>query len=169
MPEQPKADKSESSWKTWTDLHWATRLVIVVAVCLSLGALVVSVALADPAYRAVYALLWIASVAVGALLGILATPYDRQEQDGFRATGATLSAFLSGFVVSKLDRLFERAFNDKEFLMPAFLTAVLSCLAVTLSIALMTAVIRQYMPTDDATQAAKPAQKKTKPKVAAAD
>ena len=129
-------------------LHWATWLVIIVGVSLCVGSLVVSLALGDARYRSVYALLWIASVPLGCLLGTLSTPYDQAEEKTFGTAATALSGFLSGFVVSKLDRLFEGL--DKDALLSAtFLVALLSCVAVTLSTALVTATIRKYELDDD--------------------
>lgn len=43
----------------------------------------------------------------GWVLGIFFTPYNGNEEALFLTTGQTISAFLSGYVVSKVDRYFE--------------------------------------------------------------
>ncbi|QDK81224.1 hypothetical protein EXU85_22485 [Spirosoma sp. KCTC 42546] len=57
-----------------------------------------------------YILNWLISllgVLIGWIIGILATPYDSLESQKFLTIGQSISVFLSGYVISKLDRFFE--------------------------------------------------------------
>lgn len=57
-----------------------------------------------------YILNWLISllgVLIGWILGILATPFDGAESQKFLTIGQSISVFLSGYVISKLDRFFE--------------------------------------------------------------
>jgi hypothetical protein len=49
---------------------------------------------------------------VGWVTGILATPDDPTQQALFSRNAATISAFISGFIVAKLDRLFEESLKQ---------------------------------------------------------
>lgn len=51
---------------------------------------------------------------IGWGIGILATPLDNAETARFVTLGQAVSAFLSGYVVSKLDRFLEGALFSKE-------------------------------------------------------
>ena len=124
------------------NLHWATRLVIVVFVSLCVRALIVSLALGNTQYRNVYALLWIASAPLGWPLGTLSTPYDQAEEQTFGTAGPALSGFLFGRRGQQA-RPPVRTSGRERAAQHHVVIALLSWVAVTLSATLITAVIRK--------------------------
>lgn len=57
---------------------------------------------------------------LGWLAGILFSPYDAKENMVFSNTMKGISAFASGYLVSKLDKVFEKALETGLFLSPVF-------------------------------------------------
>lgn len=57
--------------------------------------------------RAVNVLALVSGAAVGWLLGVAVSPYDAREASAFPKYAGAVSAFVSGYVVSKLDRVLE--------------------------------------------------------------
>ncbi len=55
-------------------------------------------------------LLCILGALLGWIPGILAAPFDPREATTFATLGQTLSAFLSGYLLSKFDRFLDKAF-----------------------------------------------------------
>ena len=55
--------------------------------------------------RSMNLMVTIGGTVLGWLIGILATPYDVAEKDQFTIYAKTISAFLSGYAVAKVDRL----------------------------------------------------------------
>lgn len=51
---------------------------------------------------------------VGWGIGILASPFNKTESTRFISLGQAISAFVSGYLISKLDRFFEVALYSKE-------------------------------------------------------
>ena len=51
---------------------------------------------------------------IGWILGILASPYDTNESQKFLTIGQSISVFLSGYVISKLDRFFEASLYQPD-------------------------------------------------------
>jgi MFS family permease len=57
----------------------------------------------DPSQYAMTCLIGALGVATGWLIGLLASPYGRVEEKRFSQYAATVSAFLSGYVLSKVE------------------------------------------------------------------
>jgi hypothetical protein len=51
---------------------------------------------------------------LGWVTGILSTPLDKDEKSQFSAYAAAISTFLSGFVVAKVDKIYEREFMNNN-------------------------------------------------------
>jgi hypothetical protein len=58
------------------------------------------------------------SAALGALIGwaagILSAPYNTRESTQFRVYGKVASAFITGFLVAKIDRIFDLGIDEKH-------------------------------------------------------
>jgi hypothetical protein len=88
----------------------------------------------------------------GWVLGTLASPYGKKDQERFGAVGKAASAFLSGFLLSKFDRIFNLAvpegghpqFLFDEKLIRRLLVGLI-CLVVSTMIVFIS---RQYYPID---------------------
>jgi hypothetical protein len=50
----------------------------------------------------------------GWLVGMFFSPYSAKESERFASIGQTISAFISGYLVSKLDRFFEKTLYDEQ-------------------------------------------------------
>ena len=86
-------------------------------------------------------------LAAGWLAGILFAPYQ-SEQDRFREYVKLVSAFLTGYVVSKVDRLFELWFDPAHgpLLLDSIIAyRILICLTSFLLAAVSTYVARKYI------------------------
>ena len=81
---------------------------------------------------------------LGWVTGILATPVDRAERKLFSTYVAAISTFLSGFVVAKLDRLFEEGLAQNAFTQLVFQRLLLFASAFLLG-CLFTFVGRLYV------------------------
>jgi hypothetical protein len=66
--------------------------------------------------RWVNVLVLITATLLGWCGGILLTPHNSSEQKRFTEYGAAISTFLSGFVLAKVDRVFEDTFDDAGLL-----------------------------------------------------
>lgn len=81
-------------------------------------------------------LICILGVLVGWIVGTLASPYSHEEAEQFLTIGQAATAFLSGYVVSKLDRLLEKTlFAEGAIKAEAWLRLCLfiaSCLLVAI-------------------------------------
>ena len=69
--------------------------------------------------RALNLLVLITGASAGWLLGVVASPYDPRETTAFPKYVGAVSAFASGYVVSKLDRVLE------HLLQPEFVTSAI--------------------------------------------
>jgi hypothetical protein len=86
-------------------------------------------------------------LAAGWAAGILFAPYH-SERDRFREYVKLVSAFLTGYVVSKIDRLFELWLDPAHGLLllnPIFANRVLVCVTSFLLAAVSTYVARKYL------------------------
>jgi len=81
---------------------------------------------------------------LGWICGILTTPLDATEQSQFSTYAAAISTFLSGFVVAKLDRLFQTALDEKAIVTTAAVGSGLIFGSAFLLGALFTFVGRKY-------------------------
>src|SRR5688572_20256588 len=66
-------------------------------------------------------LVGILGVGLGWMIGILSAPYTEEEKARFGEYTGLLASFLSGYGVSKFDRLFEMSFERGRFEDPIFL------------------------------------------------
>jgi uncharacterized membrane protein (DUF485 family) len=82
---------------------------------------------------------------LGWVTGILATPLDPNEKSQFSAYAAAISTFLTGFVVAKLDKLFELTIQQQVLSQVAFGQALIFGTAFLLG-ALFTFIGRRYVP-----------------------
>lgn len=93
---------------------------------------------------------WLAAslgLAAGWGAGILLGPYQ-SEQQRFKEYAKVISAFLSGYLVSKLDRLFELWFNTEYgplALRPNFAFRMMAGITAFLLAAVSTYVARKYL------------------------
>lgn len=62
---------------------------------------------ADPLQRILNALIAILGGLLGWALGMFFAPYNKEEESRFSTIGQTVSAFVTGYVISKLDRFLE--------------------------------------------------------------
>jgi len=76
---------------------------------------------------------------------LLATPLDPSEKSQFSAYAAAISTFLTGFVVAKLDKLFELTIEKDVLSEVAFGQALIFGTAFLLG-ALFTFIGRRYIP-----------------------
>jgi hypothetical protein len=82
--------------------------------------------------------------ALGITLGILASPLDETEGKQLAGIGSVVSAFVGGFLLSKVDRLFEEVTKTGAALQASFLVPVLVSAASTLLAAVIVWLWRQY-------------------------
>lgn len=83
---------------------------------------------------------------LGWVAGILATPLDTDEKSQFSTYAAAISTFLSGFLVAKLDQLFNMATNNPNFPFQETIGPVLIFGSSAILGALFTFVGRKYLP-----------------------
>jgi hypothetical protein len=89
-------------------------------------------------------MLLIVALLLGWVLGILVTPYDGDEQKQFTNFSKAISAFISGFVVAKIDKLVEHILD------PTVLADSLALFRLTLFVAgfllalIITFIYRRY-------------------------
>jgi hypothetical protein len=82
---------------------------------------------------------------LGWVTGILATPLDSDEKSQFSTYAAAISTFLSGFLVAKLDKLFDMATEGGTLTSQSIGSALIFGSSVVLG-ALFTFVGRKYLP-----------------------
>jgi hypothetical protein len=68
--------------------------------------------------RSINFLICLLGALIGWVIGILATPLDMAETSRFLTLGQAISAFVSGYLVSKLDRFFEKALFTSDGIQP---------------------------------------------------
>ena len=86
-------------------------------------------------------LVGLAGMAVGHVLGFFASPYNQGEKTAFSEYGKAIAAFVTGFLLSKLDRLLE-VVVDPENLKP---NSIYGARALIFIIAMATATITTYV------------------------
>ena len=89
-----------------TDLGWMAVTGYILAI-LTYAVLVVACFQIDSTSRLLNILILVFGGLLGWTIGILATPRDASERAQFSAYVAGVSTFLSGFVVAKVDKLYE--------------------------------------------------------------
>lgn len=78
-------------------------------------------------------LLLILGALIGTVLGILASPYSDGDKQQFAELGQAISAFLAGYVVSKLDRFLEASlFKGEQPKESAWIRVTLFCTSLFL-------------------------------------
>ena len=102
--------------------------------------------------RAVTVVVGVLGGALGWVLGILSSPYDKQERNQFSEYAKIVYGFLTGYLVSKADRLFELALADRLFSTDAFVFRVLYFLAAFFLAFLIAFVGRRYERTPHASR-----------------
>lgn len=90
-------------------IRWGLRLAFVAVACL----LLIAYFLTDD-HRTMNYLLLTSGAIAGFVVGILLSPYDEQEKKWFVKYGHAISLFASGFVIAKVDRIFEDALSTKK-------------------------------------------------------
>jgi len=104
----------------------STAAAFVLSVCL----IVLCFFVGDGAeVRALNVAVLVAGASTGWLVGVLISPYDVKEARAFPKYAAAVSAFVSGYLVSKMDRVLE------ELLEPEFLFSSLAGFRVLAGIA----------------------------------
>jgi uncharacterized protein (DUF433 family) len=83
-------------------------------------------------------------LSLGITLGVLASPLDDAEGKQLAGIGSVVSAFVGGFLLSKVDRLFEDVAKSGAALQPSFLVPVLEFGASTLLAAVLVWLWRKY-------------------------
>lgn len=68
----------------------------------------------DPRTYLITYLICTAGVILGWLIGILTTPYDAADQKKLENFSKMVGTFLSGYVLSKFDRVLERVINPEH-------------------------------------------------------
>ncbi|MGI0024138.1 MAG: hypothetical protein ACREA4_03205 [Nitrososphaera sp.] len=98
----------------------------------------------DTGERTLNALIAMFGGLIGWILGIFLIPYPGEEKQ-FAAIGAAVSAFISGYLVSKLDRFFEATLYSQQQANPvAWVRVVIFGIATLLALIFVT-VNRQYL------------------------
>jgi hypothetical protein len=137
-------------------IHWAVWFVIVVGVSLIFASLGVAVILGPVAQRAQNALVWMLSIPCGFMVGALVSPLGKTEKTQFYAVASALSALVTGFVLSKLERIVDMAIAQTLPYAAAITTPVLVFAATTLTTVGLTAAIRRYALPDPGDSAPSP-------------
>lgn len=86
-------------------------------------------------------LIGLAGMAVGHILGFFASPYNQGEKTAFSEYGKAVAAFMTGFLLSKLDKLLE-VVADPESLKQ---NSIYGARALIFIIAMATATITTYV------------------------
>lgn len=120
-------------------IRWGLRLAFVAVACL----LVVAYFLTDD-HRTMNYLLLTSGAIAGFVVGILLSPYDEQEKKWFVRYGRAISLFVSGFVIAKVDRVFEDALSAKKVFDIVVLGRWLLLLSSFLLWAAISFVMRRY-------------------------
>ena len=82
---------------------------------------------------------------IGWILGILITPISDTEKSRFSEFGKAITAFLTGFLLSKVERIFELTIRDKSDVSDVFIgRSLLLVVAFALGI-LLTFIWRSYV------------------------
>jgi hypothetical protein len=135
------------------EVAWITRNILniefTVLIGYGLGALALIIMLVACFYAAdsgwIHVLLLVFGMLLGWVVGILITPQSAEEKTQFSAYGAAISTFLSGYVVAKIDKLFESG-AEKGLLTDAMLVRCLIFGSAFLLGLLCTFVGRMYLP-----------------------
>jgi hypothetical protein len=119
------------NWKLWGSTITASLLLVVLVVLAML--------IGDMASSHYLSLaLLVLGACGGWLFGTLITPYDRGEKAEFATYTKALTAFVSGYVVAKVDKVLETIFTPDFLLQPltgfrviGFISAFIICMLIT--------------------------------------
>lgn len=100
--------------RKWEDLSGWGKLKLGFGFVLSLGigGITFYIALSQQAWLSL--LIWFLGGILGWISGIFLSPITSTQRDLFRDYGKAITAFISGFVLAKLDRLWESAVPEGE-------------------------------------------------------
>ena len=90
----------------------------------------------------------LASVCVGWLLGTFVSPETGSEQSRFMTYGKAVSAFISGYLVSKLDKVVEMILSPQTLAVPVASFRLAASVAAIISAVLVTYILRAYVYAD---------------------
>jgi hypothetical protein len=82
----------------------------------------------------------------GWFIGILISPYSRQEEEQFSTISKTASAFASGYLVGKVDKIIEKMTSPEFLLNPIAGFRLMAFVAAFTISMLITFVYRRYAP-----------------------
>lgn len=131
--------RSTSSQEFYSQMNKKLILSGVTALIMELELVVCCFYIGDSAaaYAMNFAIL-ILGTSVGWLIGTVISPYDTKEQGDFSAYAKAVSAFVTGYLVAKVDKIIEHLFSptflsapEAAFRMVLFLSAVLIAMLVT--------------------------------------
>lgn len=97
-----------------------------------------------PEVRALNIAVVLFGASTGWLVGILLSPYDPKEASTFPRYAAAASAFASGYLVSKLDRVLEELLKPEFLFSPVPAFRLLAGLSAFATAAITTYVYRTY-------------------------
>lgn len=87
----------------------------------------------------------LASVCSGWLLGTFISPKSEPEKQSFMTYGKAVSAFVSGYLVSKLDKVIEKILSPDTLAVPVVAFRLAGSIAAVISAVLVTYMIRAYV------------------------
>jgi hypothetical protein len=87
----------------------------------------------------------LASISFGWLLGTFVSPESDREQQSFMTYGKAVSAFVSGYLVSKLDKVIDRILSPEILAMPVAAFRLAGSIAAIISALLVTYIVRAYV------------------------
>jgi hypothetical protein len=91
----------------------------------------------------------LASICVGWLLGTFVSPESSTEQTRFSTYGKAVSAFVSGYLVSKLDKVVEMILSPQTLAVPIASFRLCASISALISALLVTYIVRVYVYGDD--------------------
>jgi hypothetical protein len=86
----------------------------------------------------------LASISSGWLLGTFISPESETEKKSFMTYGKAVSAFVSGYLVSKLDKVIEKILSPELLVMPVATFRLAGSVAALISAVLVTYIVRAY-------------------------
>ncbi len=87
----------------------------------------------------------LASICSGWLLGTFVSPESGREEKSFMTYGKAVSAFVSGYLVSKLDKVVEKILSPETLAMPVAGFRLAGSIAAVISALLVTYIVRAYV------------------------
>ncbi|HEV3100503.1 MAG TPA: hypothetical protein VGY75_12385 [Candidatus Udaeobacter sp.] len=87
----------------------------------------------------------LASVSLGCLLGTFISPESGSEQSRFSVYGKAVSAFVSGYLVSKLDKVVEMILSPQTLAVPIASFRLAASISAVISALLVTYIVRAYV------------------------